>query len=255
VASRRGVEPAELTGFLVQLGPEALAGVWPFVERMPTAPQRRALSNAALSGGPLAVAGLIPHLAGEAEPSPSLLREAFYVLSRLPAEEVLRVAPDLLASRHAASRREAARLIGRFRESASDGMCVDLLADPDAEVRGAALDALVLHERRDLAQAMLERALAAPGFAGFPLQEKRRLFRAVARLAGDQAVDWFVACLERRESGWFAGGPARELREAAAHGIRAVGTEVAHARLSELSRSRDRLVRTACLKELAQEQP
>jgi HEAT repeat protein len=146
------------------------------------------------------------------------------------------------------------RLVGRLDADEAHALCVQLLADADAEVRGAALDALVHHERRDLAQAMLDRSLGAPGFSSFAVQEKRRLFRAVAKLAGDQALVWFVACLERRESGWFEGTGARELREAAAHGIRRIGTEASRARLVELSRSKDRHVRAACLKELAEEE-
>ncbi len=255
VVTQRTVEPAELTAFLVLLGPEAVDGVWPWVATMPTAPLRRALSNAWLAGGMRSVPGLLPHLIGaDAEPPMPLLREGFHVLSKLPTEEILPHAPALMASPHEATRRELVRLVGRLDRAEAHALCVELLVDADAEVRGAALDALVHHERRELAQAMLERSLGAPGFPSFAAQEKRRLFRAVAKLAGDQALLWFVDCLERRESGWFEGAGARDLREAAAHGIRRIGTETARARLVELSRSSDRHVRAACLKELAQEE-
>jgi len=66
----------------------------------------------------------------------------------------------------------------------------------------------------------------------------------------DEAVDWFAASLGQQDRGWFASHSDRETLEAAAHGIRVIGTPRALETLRGLAGSKDRHVRAACQKEL-----
>jgi len=253
--SSRDLSPAELTAYVARLGNAALETSVAWLELMPNPTLRRALAQAVVAMGSRGAARLVPRLVGGAEADAldaGFLREAHFVLTQLPAADVLPQIPMLLASGHTEVRREAARLLGRFREDAAETLCLELLADADPQVRGPALDTLVRHERRDLAHAVLERATASSEFDGWDAQEKRRLFLGVAKLAGDDAIDWFSAYLVRQDRRWFAGRSSRDVREAAAHGLRMLASSRALERLRELAASGDRHVRAACLKELEQ---
>jgi alkanesulfonate monooxygenase SsuD/methylene tetrahydromethanopterin reductase-like flavin-dependent oxidoreductase (luciferase family) len=82
------------------------------------------------------------------------------------------------------------------------------------------------------------------------LSEKRRIYAAAAKLAGENALKWFVNILQPDERRWFASRKEREGCEAVAHGIRMVGTEKAQRLLEKLADQGDRFIRAACLKEL-----
>jgi hypothetical protein len=142
------------------------------------------------------------------------------------------------------------RLLGRFREEQVYEICLRLLDDGDQEVRACALDVIVRHGQRGLARQILDRSLGSGGFAERDLAEKRRTFAAVGKLGGEASLDWFMELLSREERRWFASRHDRELREAAAHGIRVVGTEEAWRLLRESAASGERVARAACLKEL-----
>ena len=254
VGQTRALRPADLSAHLNRLGAEALPALIPWMGRLPTPGLRRAVSEVVRTGGETAVGHLTRHLlAGEGADNAALWREGLHVLGRLPSDVVLPALEELLDASQTTGRREVVSLLGRFREERVEAICLGLLGDADEQIRGSALDTLVRRGRAGLAKPLLDRSLAAAGFDARSPVEKRRLFAGVAKLAGEEALAWFAELLGRTQRGWLAGRQDREVREAAAHGIRVVGTERARQLLRELAASRDRLTRAACLKELGGE--
>lgn len=248
---RRDLAPAQLASYLARLGEAGIDTVVDWLPRMPGPQQRRALARALAATGEAAARRLVGEpVAGADAPPPDLLREILFVVDQLPAPRRLAPLETLLRSPHASARREAVRLLGRLRDAAAHRSCLRLLADADPEVRGSALDTLVRHERRDLAGDVLAAALGGEGFTAWTAAEKRRLFTGVAKLGGDDALDAMAEPLRRKDRRWFASRSDRDLLEAAAHGIRMVGSPRAHETLRELAASADRQARSACQREL-----
>jgi HEAT repeat protein len=146
-------------------------------------------------------------------------------------------------------RREAAAALGHYKSDELDSLWLRHLDDEDAEVRSLALTALVRTGRSDLARRILAQSLDSPVFEGLPLIEKRRRFVAVSKLGGEQALNWFADLL-RPHKRWFASRKTQEIEQAAAHGLRTIGSEAARGLLRQLAASGDRWVRAACQAEL-----
>lgn len=249
--SDRSLKPIQLTGFLARLGEDALPVIVPALGRMKTSAFRRALADAVCAAKDKALDVLARHLPSNGTaPDPTFLREVHYVLAHFPASQALPLIDRLLDTPDPEVRREAALLLGRFHEDETNRRCLELLNDADPEVRTTALDTLVRHGRSELARNVLDEALSSPVFEQRGLAEKRRFFAAVAKLAGEAALDWFVPLLRPDERHWFASRKDREEKEAIAHGIRMVGTEKAAQILTDLAASGDRAVRAACNKAL-----
>ncbi len=251
VESSRAVKPADLSAYLRRLGPMATGSLIPWMGRLPTAPLRRAVSEALLAAGEAATHELVRHLlAAEGATTETLLREGLFVLGQLPTAQALRAVESLMASTWQPTRREVARLLGRFREQRVYEICLRLLDDDDQEVRACALDIIVRHGPQALARQILDSSLGSGGFAERDLAEKRRTFAAVGKLGGEKALDWFTELLSHEARRWFVSRHDRDLREAVAHGIRAVGTEKAWQLLRDVAEGGERVARAACLKEL-----
>jgi HEAT repeat protein len=183
-------------------------------------------------------------------PELPFVREVLYVMTRLPSQQAFPIIERLLTSTDAQTRRETTQVLGRFKEQRAGELCLNLLNDADIEVRATALDALVRLGARELARPILEHTVLAEGFDERSLSEKRRIYAAAAKLAGEDALKWFVNILQPGERRWFASRKEREGCEAIAHGIRIVGTQKANKLLQKLADQGDRFVRAACLKEL-----
>ena len=174
-----------------------------------------------------------------------------YVLERLPEEQVLPLVKELLSVSDPFIRGKAASMLARFQVDGVDEICLQLLQTDDSELRVIALDTLVRHGRDDLARPILDHALGSGDFGHRSMTEKRRTFAAVAKLGGEDALDWFVEVLNPKERHWFASRKDMEVKRAAAYGIRMVGTEESKKVLHLLADRGDRIVRAACVKELS----
>jgi HEAT repeat protein len=180
-----------------------------------------------------------------------LVREVVYALSRHAPAESLPLLTGLLSSPDPETRRESFLAVTRYPEEGVLSLCRDRLLDLDPEVRVVALDVLVKRGGADQGLEILERSLASERFEKLPLLEKRRLFAAVAKLSGENALDSLVKLLNAREDHWFQRQRDREFAEAIAHGIRMVGGPRAQRILEEASERGTKIARAACLKELA----
>ena len=243
-------EPAKLTAYLIQLGGSSLAIV-PYMGRM-TMAFRRAVSDAVLTAGEQAVLDLSRHLRAGGNADPTFLREVLYVLERLPEASALPLLEELIPSSDAFIRGKAASMLSRFQVDGVDEVCLNLLQATDPEIRTTALDTLVRHGRNDLARPILERTLGSHDFDQRGMREKKRIFAGVAKLGGNDALDWFVEVLIPKKRHWFASRKEMEVKRAAAYGIRMVGTEKSIEILRDLADRGDRIVRAACAKELSE---
>jgi HEAT repeat protein len=250
----RSLKPTELTAYIARLGSGALSFLPSWMGRMTTPAHRRAVAEAILAAGEPGMEDLAAHLPPHQEVSDTrFLREALYVLAHTPADRALPLLENLLGASAPVTRRETALVLGRFNEPRVDELCLSLLGDGDPEVRSTALDTLVRRGKGELARPILDYSISAPDFGDRDLAEKRRIFAAVAKLGGAEVLDWFVKLLRLEERRWFASRKDREVREAAVHGIRLVGTDEARQLLHDMASKGDRFVRAACLKELAVE--
>jgi hypothetical protein len=252
------VKPETLTVFLARLGSAAAPLLLPWMGRFSSPPYRRAVTAALLylEDGGLAVLsedlplGPPPVETSERLRHRQLVREVVYALSRHGSAESLPLLTGLLSSPDAETRRESFLAVTRYPEEGVLTLCLDRLLDLDPEVRVVALDVLVKRGQADEGLRILDRSLSSERFEKLSLLEKRRLFAAVAKLAGENALDPFVKLLNAREDHWFQKQRDREFAEAVAHGIRMVGGARARRVLEEGSERGTRIARAACLKEL-----
>jgi hypothetical protein len=251
VERARCLKPSELTTHLARLGPDALRALVPGMARMTTSPFRRAVADAILAAKETAVPELSRHIPSNGEvPDATVVRELLYILSHLPGDHALPLVEKLLTTPDETVRREASAVLGRFPGDRTGQICLRLLQDHDPEIRSTALDTLVRSGAANLAKAILDQSTADPGFEQRSLLEKSRMFSAVAKLGGAQALNWFTELIRPGERRWFASRKEREILQVAAHGIRMVGTQEAKNLLEELANKGDRFVRAASQKEL-----
>jgi hypothetical protein len=258
VESVHAPKPDTLTGFLVRLGPSTGANLLPWMGRFSSAAYRRAVTSAILffpDGGLAALDGSLPLSGPPVDPRERLrhrqfVREVVYALSRHPANAALPRLERLSKATDAETRRESFVAASRYTEDRVQDLCLERMADGDPEIRQASLDTLVRRGSPELGLSILERSLADPHFGERSLNEKRRLFAAVAKIAGAAALDGFRHLLLSKEDRWFASQKDRQFAEAVAHGIRVVSTPEAWRVLEDCAQSGPRLVRAACAKEL-----
>jgi len=254
-------KPEVLTAYLARMGQGCIPSLLTWMGRLSSSAYRRAVTNALLvspDGGVAAIADNLPLAAPGANPREQLehrqfVRELLHALSHHPGERALPVLERLLGAVDPETRRESFVAISRYPDEAVDEMLVERLSDPDPEIRGTALDSIVRRAKKELGQRALERMLGTSTLAEQSLAEKRRFFAAVAKLCGDSVLDAFKSQLTGKEDRWFASKKDKELAEAVAHGIRAIGTDDAIALLRNLSEDGARFVKAACAKELAKE--
>jgi hypothetical protein len=243
----RSLRPEEVTAYLARVGRNSLPSIIPLMGLATTLSFRRAVSKVLIDAREDSIGPISQWLTSrETVSEPGFLREVLHVLVHLPGDGVVPLVEGLLRVEDDLTRRETARALGRFKQERIDDLCLDLLEQEDAEVRAAALDTLVRHGRRKHARPLLDRALGARGFAERPLSEKRRTFAAVAKLAGEQALEWFLEVLRPDERPWFVSRTEREMMAAAAHGIRMIGTDTTWQLLRDLAGSGDRFLKAAC---------
>ena len=84
------------------------------------------------------------------------------------------------------TRRESFVALSRYPDPEVDDLSLERLGDPDPEIRAAALDALVRRGRQELGEKILDQSLTARNFDARSLNEKRRLFAAVAKLSANR---------------------------------------------------------------------
>jgi hypothetical protein len=258
VESVHAPKPETLTVFLARLGPDAAAAITPWMGRFSSAAYRRAVTSALLflKDGGLAIfqsslpLGPAPDEPGEKLRHRQLVREVIHAVTRHPQDEALPLLESLLGSADLETRRESFVAMSRYPDERVTGRALERLCDPDGEVRAAAIDTLVRRGRGDLGPQILEKSLQN-GFDHRSLNEKRRLFAALAKLSGEALLDWFRRLLMECEDRWFASQKERQFAEAVAHGIRLVGTARAREVLEECARNGPRFARSACLKELS----
>ena len=258
VETIHNVKPEALTVFLARLRSAAAPLLLPWMGRFSSPPYRRAVTAALLyleDGGLAALSDGLPLGLPPAEPAErlrhrQLVREVVHALGRHSSAEALPLLTGLLSSPDPETRRESFLAVTRYPEEGVLSLCLERLMDLDPEVRVTALDTLVKRGGADQGLQILDRSMASDRFDKLTLLEKRRLFAAVAKLAGESALDAFQKLLHSREDHWFQKQRDREFAEAVAHGIRMVAGARAKQILEEGSERGSKLARAACLKEL-----
>ncbi len=259
VESVHAPKPDTLTGFLVRLGTATGASLLPWMGRFSSPAYRRAVTSALLlfeDGGLSLLETSLPLASPPVDLQERLhhrqfVREVIHALSRRPADEALPQLERLLSASDGETRRESFVAVSRYAEDRVQELCLRQLADRDPQIRQVALDTLVRRgPRSELGLAILDRSLADPQFGDRAINEKRRLFAAVAKIAGEAALDSFHRLLLAKEDRWFSSHKDRQFSEAVAHGIRVVATPEARRILEECAQTGPRLARAACAREL-----
>ncbi len=257
VETGHGVKPEALTAFLARLGSAAESLLLSWMGRFSSPPYRRAVTAAVLhlpDGGLAMLRAGLPLGPPPIEPSErlkhrQLVREVVHASSRQSSEQALPLLTELISSPDPQTRRESFLALSRYPEEGVLSLCLERLVDADPEVRVTALDVLVKRGAPELGLRILDR-IVTERFDRLALLEKRRLFSAIAKLAGESALDSFVKLLNAREDHWFQKQRDRDFAEAVAHGIGMVGGARATRILEESSAQGTKLARAACLKEL-----
>ncbi|MEE9230411.1 MAG: hypothetical protein V3U86_06865 [Acidobacteriota bacterium] len=238
------LSPRDLASYLIPLGPRVLPTLVPRIPRLPDANFRRAAADVVVAAGDVGLQELTHHLSmDEGAPDPLLLREAVYILRQLPGSRAMPLASKLLDLPDPQFRQQGALALGPFQDGPVGEKWLELLNDADPRIYILAVIAIERSGRRELVQHLIEQTSATASAERGPV-EKKRCFAAVARLAGDEALEVFASLLAKRR--WIASRQTREAVQAAVHGIRTVGTAAARDLLVDLGTSGDRFVRSAC---------
>ncbi len=246
--------PDVLTAYLARFGSLAAEALLPWMGRLSSSAYRRAVTTAVLAtedGGLSALFTSFPvGSQSEGVEHRQYLREFLHALSHHPGERALPVLTRVLDTQDVETRRESFVAISRYPDPEVDDLSLERLGDPDPEIRATALDTLVRRGSQELGEKILERSLTASDFDSRSLNEKRRLFAAVAKLCGESVLDLLNQQLMGKEIRWFTSKKEKEFAEAVAHGMRVVGTPKAKEFLQHGSNDGARFVRAACAKEL-----
>ena len=247
-------KPDVLTAYLARFGSRATEALLPWMGRLSSSAYRRAVTTAVLAtegGGLSALSTKLPVASeGTSIEHRQYVREFLHAISHHPGERALPALTRLLDAQDVETRRESFVAISRYPDPEVDDLALERLGDPDPEIRATALDTLVRRGRQELGEKILERSLTASNFDARSLNEKRRLFAAVAKLCGESVLDLLNQQLMGKETRWFTSKKEKEFAEAVAHGMRVVGTPKAMEFLHHGSEDGARFVRAACAKEL-----
>jgi HD-GYP domain-containing protein (c-di-GMP phosphodiesterase class II) len=196
IQTDRCLEPAALTAHLEHLGVAALPTIVPWMGRFDRAELRRAVSQAVIAAGDDALKEIEHALPASGESAKAALaREMLYVLGHHSEQSALPLLRKLLAVDDSRIRRETALTLGRYRGRPTFELWLDLLEDHDPDLRGLAISALARGQGSGLARLIFDRLQSSVTFADWSLDDKRRAFRVVARLAGEEALPWFSETL------------------------------------------------------------
>jgi len=248
VAREAGGLGAGVQRLLARLPEESQESLVRWLGRFPSAADRRALSDVLLARGERCLPAVSRQLDGFlAAGDEAALGEILY-LARELSPGSLPLLQRLLRSKAESVRREAALALGRIQGKRAAVLWLELLDDDDAGLRSLAIAALARSESPAVAREMLARVSGEEPVRSE--EEVRRALAAVARLAGADALPWLAALLQPERRRWFGSRREQELARAAAHGIRAVGSQEANELLATLLRDGDRVCRAACAAEL-----
>lgn len=252
-------KPGIVTAYLARFGSAANPALLAWMARFTSPAYRRVVTNALLvtpDGGLPALEACLPIETPDSGADGELhhqqfVREMLHAITHHPGETALPLLERLIESSDGFTRRESFVALSRYPEPRVDELCLTRLGDRDRGIRTTALDTLVRRGKPESGSAVLERSMKAEHFESWNLSEKRRLFAAAAKLSGESVLDLLSDLLLGRGDGWFTSRKEKELAEAAAHGIHVIGTERARHLLQECAQSNNRVVRTACQKQLA----
>jgi HEAT repeat protein len=203
------LDPALLTNFLVQIGPNGAGAICDLLGQVNHMKHRRALCEALAISCKDDVDVLISRLG---DPRWYVIRNVVYVLGRIAHQGVERALDRALHHEDVRVRKEAVRALGNIESPTSRAFLVSAFRDPDAGVRVQA--ALTLAQRRDDRSAQsIWSAIGAPEFARRDAAERRVFFEAVGKCGSDSFVPRLSEMLTK--GGLFRGTNEEERMNAA----------------------------------------
>jgi HEAT repeat protein len=224
----RELKPSALPAVLTQLGRMADAGV------------RRVLEGSVESiarAQPQALAALL-----DAGPSDALV-PAISLASRLGLSNLVPVIVARLKDGDEAVRMSAVRALGEFGTPTAVGAIETALGDPERGVRQIALSALVNRGGSGGMVPQLERLLFTDANVDWERSERRAMFEAYGRLAGEPAIPRLRSLLEPR--GLLRRREPAEVRACVLYALGKVGTFDARLLVDRCTSDRDAVVRSA----------
>lgn len=216
---------------------------------------RRASADALLTAGTGSLAELGRQLAAMGDdPQPEFAQEVLHIMHHVVHPDALPILERLLSVGDAELRRDTALVLRHFGDKEPTPLWLQLLSDPEPQIRGLAMTALARADDVNLGPEIRRRVLGDDALVR-DARERRRAFAVLAQLEGDRALKWLRPLLQPPKKRWFLSREQQELLAAAAYGVRAVGTPAADSLLRGLAKTGDRYCKAACLAELTALEP
>jgi HEAT repeat protein len=181
-------------------------------------------------------------------PDPAVVKNAIFLSGRAASRQSLEALEEPLRSRDAEVRIEAINALKTYRSARAMDLMVAAIEDPDKLVRYYALRNLISFNYRPAVRAVVA-AIEGRDFEEKDLTEKKLLFEAFGRFAGEEALPSLTELLGKR--GLLRRGASRDVRICVATALGEIGGPTARGLLQETLADRDPEVRAACERALA----
>jgi HEAT repeat protein len=185
-------------------------------------------------------------------PDPGVVKNAIFLSGRAASRQSLEALEEPLRSRDAEVRIEAINALKTYRSARAMDLMVAAIGDPDKLVRYYALRNLISFNYRPAVRAVTA-AIESRDFEDKDLTERKLLFEAFGRFAGEEALPSLTGLLGKR--GLLRRGASRDVRICVATALGEIGGPTARALLQETLADRDPEVRAACERALARVEP
>ncbi len=232
-------ELGRYAGLAVGIGRPAIDLTLAVLKRSPRTRTRAAMTTALVFLCAEDPEILSPYLA---DPRWYVVRNIVFILGQIGGPQVV----DLLrlAAQHPEPRvrRQVVQSLGNVAATERLPLLLSWIDTPDPQILSTTLQMLVRQKNPEVATAILAR-IAAPGFESRSGDSQRALLNALAEVADDSVVPALTAMLQR--TGWLARRTAA--RVGAARTLLRMATPAALAAVEAGLRSRNRLVREACI--------
>lgn len=164
-----------------------------------------------------------------------ILKDIIYILGKLKNPKSLEYLGKTLKLPSKELRLEAVASIGRYRDDNSEKYLVEALLDPDLDVRTSALRNIVAHGSFKTVNSLIN-FIGTEEFNKKSLQEKKRFFLALAKLAGPAIVNYLEDILLNQK--YTSHQIDNEIKSCAIAALEMIGD---HTALEVLKKAKNRL--------------
>ena len=248
LAEGRTFESGQLYDYLVLLDKNALLPLSDLLGKINQMKTRRVICDA------LAYIGRdqIDLLAGRLDDRRwYVVRNIVYVLGKIGDIRIIDKFRRLVHHGEVKVRKEVIHALEGMNHPKATALLIEFIQDADRSIRASVVRLLAKSNHKEALEPLL-RVIQHRGFEERDLHEKKEFMEALARIGSEEAAPILGKILKRKKFFWFQGEKQDEMAISAVLALKSIGTPKAVELLQEGSRSKNKVVREACMKAIEQ---